>query len=165
MAKKKTAKKTVAKKLPWRPTKYSDALCKKAEEYLKLNKDEFWTFIKGDGPKGSMYERMVHVKLPTIRSFAQFIKVDESTVYDWAKKYPQFSKSLESIKVEQEQRLLNHGLSGEYNSTIAKLILSSNHGYREKNDLTTDGQPIPQPIINVPRNHGNASDQGATEKD
>ncbi len=40
------------------------------------------------------------------------------------------------------QRLIDMGLSGVYNSTIAKLILSSNHGMRERLDKTSDDKPI-----------------------
>jgi curved DNA-binding protein CbpA len=41
---------------------------------------------------------------------------------------------LKKILDEQKQRLLNKGASGEYNSTIAKLILSANHGMAEKKE-------------------------------
>jgi hypothetical protein len=58
---------------------------------------------------------------------ALYLDVNKTTIFEWEKKYPDFSNSLDKIKDEQKKRLLEKGLSGEYNSTIAKLILSSNH--------------------------------------
>ena len=115
----------------------------KVDEYLKECVDSYEEFHKTRGQKSDTYERVQTVKLPTIVGFAIYIDVRENTLYDWADKHPQFSKSLEKIKELQHQRLLEKGVSGEYNSTIAKLILSSNHGYAEKKDVTSGGKPIP----------------------
>ena len=38
---------------------------------------------------------------------------------------------MESLGAEQEDRLINNGLSGDYTSPISKLLLSK-HGYSEK---------------------------------
>jgi hypothetical protein len=38
--------------------------------------------------------------------------------------------------------LIQNGLKGEYNATITKLMLSSNHDYKEGSDITSGGQPI-----------------------
>ena len=110
-----------------RPTKYTEEYIDKAKEYLELNQDEEDS-----------------VKLPTLRGLAIHLDINESTLYEWDKKYPEFSKSLDKIKTEQHDRLINKGLAGTYNSTIAKLILSSNHGMREKQDIdhTTAGKPL-----------------------
>lgn len=117
-----------------RPTKYSPELNARVDEYLALCVDEESTFHKTQGEKSDTYDRLLHVKLPTIEGFAQYIDVNKTTLYEWDKKYPEFSNSLEKIKTEQYNRLVNKGLSGDYNSTIAKLILSSNHGMSEKTE-------------------------------
>lgn len=125
-----------------RPTEYKEEYCDKVDEYLELNQDSEMEVVKYQGEKSTGYEQKLKVKLPTLKGFALFIDVNESTLYEWDKRYPLFSKSLDKIRTEQHDRLINSGLSGEYNSTIAKLILSSNHGMRERNDITSNDEPI-----------------------
>lgn len=116
-----------------RPTDYSLEILNKAQKYLKQCKDE-------------VIENKLRVDLPSIEGLAIYLKVHRDTLYEWAKIHPGISDTLEEIKAEQAKRLLNKGLSGEYNSTIAKLILSSNHGMKEKTDVTTNDKDIPTPI-------------------
>jgi len=127
-----------------RPTKYTEAMCGKVDEYLQGCKDTIEDYHKTQGLKSDTYERLVHVNLPTIDKFADFIGVNESTIYEWKDKYPEFSKSLGKIIVEQRRRLVDGALGGHYNPTIAKLILSANHGMVEKTetDITSGGEPI-----------------------
>jgi hypothetical protein len=113
-----------------RPTKYKENFIDKAQEYIDLHQD-----ITNEDKK-------LIVKIPTIEGFARFIEVTKPTLYDWEEKHKDFSYALEHIRVEQKERLLNMGLSGDYNPTIAKLILSSNHGMKEKSDVTSDDKPI-----------------------
>ena len=124
MAKKKTrAKKIVAKKpagyVFGRPTKYKPECCN-LEPYLKhcTAKDT----------------------LPSKVGYAVFLNVAEDTVSNWGKANPDFLGSLRILLTIEEQTLINKGLRGEYNSTIAKLILSANHGLREGTDITTSGE-------------------------
>lgn len=119
----------------------------KALEYLEQCKDEERRVVKqSNSEKGyEMFEIKLQVKLPTIEGLASFLGVNKTTLYEWEKDHPEFSNALDQIRQEQAQRLINNGLSGDYNSTIAKLILSSNHGMRERvdSDLTSNGKPIP----------------------
>lgn len=127
-----------------RPTKYKEEYILKVDEYLKSRQDEEVQVVKqANVEKGyKMFDNKLKVKLPTIEGFARFINVNKTTLYEWESSYPEFSNALEKIRTEQQERLINAGLSGDYNSTIAKLILSSNHGMREKSetDLTTGGK-------------------------
>ena len=111
---------TTEKKKRGRPTNYDPDFCNKVDEYLELCKD-------------SKSELGIKVQLPTFEGFMQFIDVPSRTFYDWKSQHEDFSQSLDKILFEQKQRLLNMGLSGDYNSTIAKLILSANHNMKEKN--------------------------------
>jgi hypothetical protein len=109
------------------------------------------------------YEKIdyvLRVNLPTIEGFARFIGVNKTTLYEWDKKYPDFSNSLDKIRIEQQTRLINEGLAGNYNPTIAKLILSSNHGMREKTeqDITTGGKEINAINYIVPNGNNNQAD-------
>jgi len=115
-----------------RPTSYKEEYCNEVQNYLDLCIDVESEFHKTRGERSDTYERKLTVKLPTIEGFALHLKVNKTSLYEWDKKYPKFSNSLDLIKTEQRNRLLNKGLSGDYNSTIAKLILSSNHGMSEK---------------------------------
>jgi len=131
-----------------RPTTYKEEYCALVDKYLAENQDREVKVLKqANTDKGyEMYDTKLKVKLPTINGFALYIDVNEKLLYDWVKKFPIFRKSLGKIKKEQEARLLNMGLSGEYNSTIAKLVLSSNHGYKEREDVTTNDKELPTPI-------------------
>jgi DNA-packaging protein gp3 len=79
--------------------------------------------------------------LPTVEGLAVHLCVARSTIYEWAKTYPEFSDILEALLAAQGSQLIQNGLKGEYNSTITKLMLTK-HGYKDKTDVTTDDKPI-----------------------
>ena len=134
-----------------RPTKYDPEINyeQKALDYLESYKDEKGEFHKTRGEKSDTFERIVTVKLPTIEGFCEYIGINIDTSNEWAKIYPTFSGALEIVRNEQRRRLTENGLNGTYNSTIAKLILSANHGMAERKDVTTNGKELPTPIIDV----------------
>jgi hypothetical protein len=131
-----------------RPTEYSATFVAKAYEYLAQCQDDEFEFHKTRGEKSDSYDRILKVKLPTIEGLAIYLQVAVSSLYAWAELHDDFSKALEDIKTAQKDRLIEKGLSGEYNSTIAKLVLSSNHGMREKTetDVTSGGEKL-QPVL------------------
>jgi hypothetical protein len=144
-----------------RPTKYLEEYNNKVDEYLELHQDKELERVGLKSEKG--YEKIdyvLRVNLPTIEGFARFIGVNKTTLYEWDKKYPDFSNSLDKIRIEQQTRLINEGLAGNYNPTIAKLILSSNHGMREKTeqDITTGGKEINAINYIVPNGNNNQAD-------
>ena len=124
--------------------KYKEEYVAEVDKYLKKNKDRNVKVLKQKSTKKGylIYENKLKVKLPTIGGFATYLGVCEMTLYNWAESNKSFRIALDKIKNEQKQRLLNSGLSGDYSSTIAKLILSSNHGMKERVDNTTDDKPI-----------------------
>jgi hypothetical protein len=130
-----------------RPSEYKPEYCQKVDEYLQSRQDEDVKVVKQASiEKGyEMYDTKLKVKLPTIEGFALFIGVNKTSLYEWEKIHDEFSNALGKIRTEQQQRLLDKGLSGEYNSTIAKLVLSANHGMSEKTiqEVTgKDGEPL-----------------------
>lgn len=125
-----------------RPSEFKENYIDKVDDYLELCEDIEYDWTRSDGVKSTSYEHRIKVKLPTIEGFAIFLGVSKKSLYNWAESYPQFLHALEKIEVEQKNRLIEKGLSGDYNPTIAKLILSANHGMREKTDVTTDNKPI-----------------------
>lgn len=130
--------------------KYEKEHIKSVDKYLALKKDKS-VKVKRVGIRKAgkyknspytIYDSKFKVQLPTIHGFATYLGVVEKTLYNWAKAHKDFRIALNKIKNEQKQRLIDMGLSGDYNSTIAKLILSSNHGMKERVDATTGDEPI-----------------------
>lgn len=80
--------------------------------------------------------------LPTHAGFAAYVDVGKTTVERWASDHPEFRVSLDIMNAKQEDTLVNRGLKNEYNSTICKLMLSSNHGYKERTDQTSGDEKI-----------------------
>jgi len=111
-----------------RPTKYDDDILVKAREYV----DSFVN-VKKDADE----------VIPTIAGLSIVLKIDRTTVYDWADQddKKEFSNIVRELMAKQELTLMNKGLSGAFNPNITKLALTK-HGYRDKADLTTDDKPI-----------------------
>ena len=129
-----------------RPTKYNDKMVTRAEDYLASCVSEVEDYVKTSGDKSTTYQRIVTANLPKMCGLAVCLKVNKSTLYEWAEKNPKFSDVLDDIKEKKEDILLEGGLSGDFNPLITKLILSSRHEYREKSDVTSDGESI-QPVL------------------
>ncbi len=148
-----------------RPTKYKEEYIKEIEQYLQENIDFVDAVVESTNKQTGRkrYQRIQRVKLPTVEGFAKFIGVPRRTIYDWRDRHAEFSHTLDKILIEQQERLINKGLSGEYNSTIAKLILSSNHGMAERKDVTSGDLPIP--LLNVLGNNSNKEDKETEEED
>ena len=123
-------------KNPWRPNEYKSEYVDKVKEYLDLRQDEELQVVKTiNHEKGvETFENKLKVRIPTIEGFAKFIGVSKQSLYRWEKEKgkEEFKEAMDDIRQEQHQRVLDCGLSGDYNPTIAKLILSNNHGYAEK---------------------------------
>lgn len=113
-----------------RPTDYSPEMVTKAQEYIDSCQD---TDVETD-------TRIVKVKvnIPTKGGLAVHLGVSRETLYQWAKIYPEFSDIMERLGSEQEARLINNGLSGDYNPTIAKVLLTK-HGYIDKQEIEAKG--------------------------
>lgn len=133
-----------------RPTDYTtdEDMAKKVNEYLDSKQDDYKVikkpYIDKEGKEREAADIVFSVQLPTHEGFALMLGVNSSTLYEWEKEHPEFSKSLEKIKDVQRERLINQGLAENYNSTIAKLILSANHGMAEKTsqDITSKGEQV-----------------------
>ena len=87
----------------------------------------------------------MHDAIPTVAGLAICLGVRRETVWAWAKDADkkEFSNIVGDLQATQEKVLLSNGLKGFFNSTIAKLILSSKHGYAERTEHTgANGTPL-----------------------
>lgn len=127
-----------------RPTDYSDDIIQKTKDYIELCRDEWEVYERPDIKDGDVIDTQdvrKKVKLPSVEGLAVYLDVSRDTLYEWARVHTEFSYTLEKVKALQAETLINKGLSGDYNSTIAKLILTK-HGYTDKTDVTSDGKQI-----------------------
>jgi len=115
-----------------RPTIYCDEMVAKAADYLDTYTDD------GD-------------VIPSIEGLALRLCIARSTVYKWAEeegKEP-FSDILDQLMAKQGKELINKGLTGDFNSTISKLILTK-HRYSDKQEHSgPDGKPIEMDSVNT----------------
>ncbi len=117
---------------------------KRVDEYLLTCEDKEVKKIiqENKEKKYAMYKSVLKITLPSVEGYAAFIGFSKKTLYNWGKLYPEFAKTLERIMSIQKQKLIENGLQGTYNAVITRLLLSSNHGMKEKSDVTTDDKPI-----------------------
>lgn len=129
-----------------RPTILTEELKERARLYIEQCEDEETEYHKTRGEKSDGYERIVKVKLPSIEGLALYIDVARSTLYLWKDVDQEFSDIIDKLQEKQANMLINKGLSGDYNPTIAKVLLTK-HGYREGTEHSgIDGKDlIPSP--------------------
>lgn len=117
------------KKADGRPTKLTDANIALAQDYL----DHY--LESGD-------------LVPTVVGLALHLDVATNTIYNWARtEEPRFLRIFTRIEQLQHQRLVNGGLSGDFNPAITKMMLTK-HGYSDKveqSHTSPDGSMTPQP--------------------
>ena len=109
-----------------RPTKYDPGMINELDKYLATTGKE-------------------QMSLPTIQGFSLWLDVNDDTLNEWSKIYPEFSAALSRLKRIQAQQLIDDGIYGgkEVNSIIVKLLLQHNHGMKDKTDVTSGDKPIP----------------------
>jgi len=105
------------------------------EDLLKVARD----YVEESANFGGVY-------LPTIEGLALKLKINRDTIYAWESKGlidgaedidREFSDIVGELRSSQAEKLLQFGLNGKYNATIAKLVLSK-HGYVDKREVEHD---------------------------
>jgi hypothetical protein len=87
--------------------------------------------------------------IPSIAGLACYLGVARSAIYRWGKEEGEFKDILEGILSMQERKLLSGGLKGDFNPTIAKLILTK-HGYSDRAEIdntSSDGSMATKPTV------------------
>lgn len=121
-----------------RPTKYRESMIKQVDEYLKECVTKYEDYVKTEGDKSTSYQRVIKPNLPKLETLSGILDVDHSNMLEWEKLYPEFHKALDRVRKLQHNMLIEGGLSGDFNPLISKLILSSNHGYKEKSETESN---------------------------
>ncbi|MBI2057941.1 MAG: hypothetical protein HYT63_03080 [Candidatus Yanofskybacteria bacterium] len=134
-----------------RPTKYQGKeTLEKAEEYIKSCVDEFQQILESENSETGRvrYVQRLKVKLPKQEGLALHLNVSLNTLKEWGEKHIEFLAILDKVNKLQAERVIDEALAGNYNSTIAKLLLGK-HGYHEKSeqDITSDNKPIAGVVI------------------
>jgi len=124
-----------------RPTKYSESYVNKVKDYVDSCNDELVQVVSGESEKFTAFKEKVRVNLPTIEGLAIYLKLHKDTIYEWEKKYKPFSDVINILRAKQVERLINNGLSGDYNPIIAKVLLSK-QGYSEKTETNITTQDV-----------------------
>ena len=110
-----------------RPTDYDPSMIQQIEEYVLTCGRE-------------------QTKLPKRVDIALLLDVDDETLIEWGKKYPEFSATLSRVDKLQMSQLMDDGMYGgkEVNARIAQFLLSANHGLKEKTavDVTSQGERL-----------------------
>lgn len=115
-----------------RPSKYNNELQEQADLYIYE------------------YESLGDV-VPSRAGLCCYIGIARSTSFEWESTYPLFSDTLKTIDVLQENKIINKGLTGVFNSTITKLMLA-NHGYSDKVEqmhTSPDGSMSPKEPVTL----------------
>lgn len=86
---------------------------------------------------------------PSVIGFSAKYFLPRSTIYDWAKRDPRIKDLISICGVRQENALVEQGLENKINSTITKLVLSTNYGYKERNENTGDENRPEQKKITI----------------
>lgn len=137
-----------------RPTEY------KGEETLKMMREYIAKCVDGyeDVPTGKVKrrgkkskivgyytEKKFRVRIPTLEGLAIVLGVHKETIQAWKKTHDEFSVLIAELLHIQGERLVARGLSGDYNPTITKVLLTK-HGYREGLEHTgEDGAALFRP--------------------
>jgi hypothetical protein len=108
-----------------RPTDYKPEIVAQARFYLEnLPEDE---------------------PMHSVEGLSDFLQIARSTIYKWKDEEgkEEFSDIYEQILTKQGKQLLGKGITGEFNPTITKVMLTK-HGYRDAidTDVTTKGKEI-----------------------
>jgi len=124
------------------PSKLTDDLIAKAKEYL----------FGG-------YESLGDV-VPSVAGLACYLEISRKSAYNYSEQSEEFLHIVEGILSLQENKLINGGLKGDFNASIAKLMLAK-HGYSEKQEVdhkSSDSSMSPTKIVLVAGGNNDGSE-------
>jgi hypothetical protein len=143
------------------PTKLTEEMMERIRTYLARHAGD--TIDRINFTKDGRVDVPVPIP-PSINGLSVDIGITRETLYQWGKINQEISDTLRKITAKYEEILKENGLSDRYNAGFAKFLLSCDHNKREKTDVTSDGKPMPTPILNGQANvYGDNSDKKNSE--
>lgn len=76
-------------------------------------------------------------------------KITPQTISYLKNKFSSFSNLLEIAKKIEEIKIKKYSSFDKLNPTISKFLLSAQFGYTERKDVTTNGESLNVPILNI----------------
>lgn len=128
-----------------RPTKYT-------LEFCVAEIKEIWGRLKADR---STDDTKIKYRYITLHDLIRDKPYSRQRISEWFNIYrdnSEFSDTFFKIKDELENRLFKLGLSNKVNAFICRGGLSNYHDWKDKTDITSDGekiQALPPPVIQV----------------
>lgn len=126
-----------------RPTKYKKSLGKELIEYFDVpptytEQEEHW--YQGQ----PYYQTVTRVsELPTIERWGAEKGLAVSTLWEWRKLYPEFSKAYETALQLQEAMIVQNAIVGRFVGPFATFYLTNRFKYSNRQELTgADGAPL-----------------------
>ncbi|MGA6102108.1 terminase small subunit [Psychrobacter pocilloporae] len=87
--------------------------------------------------------------LPTVEGLAYYLGVARSSVYKYEGENSEFSDIVETVRQLQAIMLINGGLMGDFNASIAKVMMTK-HGYSDKQEIdNTSSDGSMKPVFNI----------------
>ncbi len=110
-----------------RPTDYTTEIAQQA-----------WDYANGG------WEKEDHA-FPSVVGLSDVLTRSRSVLYAWAQDpEKEFKDILDTINAKQELVTFNKSMKGEYNATMAKLLLGK-HGYHDRQDIDVTDKTPPTP--------------------
>lgn len=124
------------------PSDFKPEYCQQLIQYFDIEPvreiPETWYNPDGSVKRESM--KLVANPPRHIGGFARSIGVAKSTVYDWARKYPDFAYSLLHARDMRRSMIIDNALAGLYNPLFAKLAAANLFGWHDRQDVNHTGE-------------------------
>ena len=120
-----------------RPTKYKKEYCDLMIEYFTIQPQQtvYKKTYYADGGIKAEEPVVLPEQLPTFQKFADSVGVTVSTLWEWEKKYKEFSKAYARAKQLQEYIWLVNSMSNLYNAQFAQFFGKNCLGYKDKQEI------------------------------
>lgn len=117
-----------------------------------------WAYLKGG------YKDQGNA-VPSVAGLAFALGKSRNAMYEWAAQSQEFNDILKSINTAQEMLLVDGALTGEFNPSFTKLLMTK-HGYSEKtetNHTSSDGSMTPKGVVITPERFAEIAREVADE--
>ena len=87
--------------------------------------------------------------MPSVAGLACYLEISRSSLYNYKDENARFLDIVERVELLQEKMLVNGGLMGDFNPTIAKLMMTK-HGYSDKQEVDNrSSDNSMRPVFNI----------------